>query len=173
MVRLRVFRAAGEANGSRLRVFGLSGSGEERSTLPTLRVFKASGSGDAVTATRLRVHAVSGSGVTALTVAPLTDMSGVEPESLVSITATMQLGTATSWVWRQVSGPTVSLVGSGATVTFVAPSALTVSTVVLGVVASSSSVSSVERTVSVQVFPQTLWNYSAGSWVGAPASVWL
>lgn len=173
MVRLRVFGAAWEVNGSRLRVFDLSGSGEERSSRPTLRVFKASGSGAAITLRKLDVFAVSGSGVTALTVAPLSDMSGVEPESVVSITATMQLGTATSWAWRQISGPPVSLIGSGATVTFTAPSSVTTATVVLGVIASSSSVSSLERTVSVQVLPQTLWNYIGGSWRGAPASVWL
>ncbi len=173
MARLRVYDVSGEANGLRLRVYGVSGDGEESATRPTLKVFGVTGSGAAVTARKLRVFAASGSGTTALTVAPLTDLSGVEPESTVSITATMQLGTATSWAWRQISGPAVSLVGSGATVTFVAPSSVTVATVVLGVIASSASVSSVERTVSVQVYPQTVWNYSAGVWRGAPSSVWL
>lgn len=173
MVRLRVYGASGEANGSRLRAYAVTGSGEERASRPTLRVFGVSGSGAAVTARKLRVFAVSGSGSTALTVAPLTNLTGVEPEAPVSITATMQLGSAESWTWRQISGPTVALAGVGATVTFAAPSSMTGATVVLGVIASSSSVSSVERTVSVQVFPQTVWNYNAGAWRGAPASTWL
>lgn len=66
----------------------------------------------------------------------------------VSATAT---GTVTSWAWRQISGPTVTLSGTGATRSFSAPAQATASTIVLGVTAINNGVSSVEKTATIEV----------------------
>ena len=174
MPRLRIVKVDGATQVvPRLRVQRISGTGTAAILSPRLRVQQITGTGPVPTKPRLRVLRVLASGIVSLILNPLADRSSVEPESRVQMTATVQAGNPDSWTWRQLSGPPVTLVGSGATIAFTAPSSMSTATVVLGVTASSASVVSAERTVSIQVLPQTLWNYISGTWRGAPETTWL
>lgn len=173
MPRLRVYKAeGGDTFSPRLRVLDAGGSGDVAILSPRLRVFNTAGSGVVPVTPNLRILGISGSGVASLVVAPLAALAGVEPESPVTITAVSTIGMPDGWVWRQISGPTLAMSTSGATVTFPAPSSMSGVTVMLGVTATSASVVSAERTVSVQVLPQTQWAYVGGVWRGQ-AAIWL
>lgn len=87
------------------------------------------------------------------TVSAGTDQSGVEPGSTVTLTATSSTG---SVVWSQVSGPTVTLTGSGAlTRTFVAPARFAFTTAVFRATASGSA-----DDISVAFLPATSGYYN-------------
>lgn len=93
----------------------------------------------------------------------------VEPETVVSLTAVLSGGgTADSYTWRRVSGPAVAFIGTGATITFLAPSGMPPggASVVVGVTATSGGTVSAERTVTITVLPQLRWQLSGTSWVG-------
>lgn len=131
--------------------------------------------GTASTGSKLRWgrHALEGTaGVFVNSIAAQT----VEPETTVTLTASLAGGgTPDSWTWRRVSGPAVTLVGTGATRQFIAPSGMPPAgaTVVVGVIATVAGTSSAEATVMITVLPQLRWQYEGGAWVGARRAVAL
>ncbi len=174
MPRLRLLTLSGTSPTTpRLRALRVTGTGTVAVTTPRLRVLRITGTGAVPVRPRVRVLQASGAGTVSLVLAPLSDVAGIEPESKVQITASVQVGAPDGWSWRQISGPAVTLITAGPKVEFTAPSSMSMITVVLGVTASSASVVSAERTVTVQVLPQTNWAYIGGTWKGAPAPVWL
>jgi hypothetical protein len=132
---------------------------------PRLRVHRIGADGDVITYPKLRVHRIGATGAAVVTVNPLNG-STVEPGTVVATTAVLASGGTPSWAWRQVSGPLVSLDGTGATRSFRAPSSVQGSTVVLGVTATVDGVSSVERTLTVTVLPELTWTRQNGAWIG-------
>lgn len=88
----------------------------------------------------------------------------VEPFDTVTIVADVT-GTVTSYTWRQVSGPAVTLTGSGASRSFRAPAAKNGATVVIGVIARNGTTPSTEKTASVQALPHLRWSLRAGVWI--------
>lgn len=119
--------------------------------------------------------AISGNAVPVLL--PLAPLVDVEPQDVVTLTAVTAAGSATptGWVWRQVSGPTVALTGTGAARSFEAPSALAGTVVVMGVAGTLGAVTGPEQTVSVTVLPQLSWirapGVAGGAWVGSKVVV--
>ncbi len=128
------------------------------------RIASVTGSGATLVMPRSRIGRVSGAGAVAVAVAPLTDLVNVEPGTPLVITAVAN-APADSWTWRQVSGPTVTLTPSGASVMLPAPAALTGASIVLGVRATIAGVTSTERTVTITTLPHGEWWYvGAGVW---------
>lgn len=117
---------------------------------------------------KLRWARSEATGAVAVVLAPLTDRV-VEPLTTQSITVALAAGSATptSYVWRRVSGPAVTIVGAGATVTIVAPAHLDGTSVVLGVKGVLSGVESVERTIRIDTLPHSLWASTTSGWVAA------
>ena len=87
----------------------------------------------------------------------------VEPLDTVSVVTNLEAGlVADSYTWRQISGDTVTLVGSGANRTFVAPANPVGASVVLGVTATKDSITSAETQATITVLPQTEWVFVGG-----------
>lgn len=131
----------------------------------TLSLLKVSGTGAAKTAPKLSLLKLSGAGPVTVTVtAP--PAQTVEPLATVTLTAALQNGqVADSWTWRQISGQTAGIQGTGATVTLTAPGTLAGTTLVIGVRATVGSTTSTEATVTVTVLPQIRWMLdAAGTW---------
>lgn len=96
--------------------------------------------------------------------------TSVGPGEQKSITAALASGPATSWSWRQIDGPPLTLSPEGATCSIVGPSILPPSSsiAVLGVKAFNGISESLEETVSVTVLPQLSWTrVHGGNWVGS------
>ncbi|MEW1990700.1 hypothetical protein [Microbacterium sp. NPDC078849] len=124
---------------------------------PKGRVYRAAASGTAP-ATRVgRVFRAAMAGTASVIINAFLERT-VEPMSTVSVTAVLSTGLpADSYSWRQVSGPAVAFAGSGATRSFVAPSSMAGTTVVIGVRATVGGTTSEERTLTVKVLPQIVW----------------
>lgn len=106
------------------------------------------------------------SGTAAVVVNPIPDQTNLEPESTVTITASLLGGgTADSWVWRVVSGPAVTIVGTGPSVTIAAPSDMSGASVVIGVKATVGVLQSAEVTTTITSLPQTDWWWSGTDWL--------
>lgn len=138
------------------------------STAPKLRVYKAQLTGSATTFPKLRVYKVSATGSVAAGFNPFPDRT-VEPMEVVSITAIPLPGSPTidTYAWRQVSGTSVTLSGTGATRTFTAPSVMPPgTTIVLGVQGTASGVTGPERLMTLTVVPQMIWTWNGTAWVG-------
>lgn len=150
-----------------LRVHAASLAGA--SVTPKLRVHGASVTGTVIATPKLRLFKASLAGVQAVLLAPIPAQSA-EPRATVSVTAAPASGTTTpdSYTWRQVSGPTVTLTGSGATRSFSAPSLMPGATalIVLGVKGTVSGADGPEVTVNIAVLPQTRWSWNGSAWVG-------
>lgn len=143
---------------------------------PRVRLGGVALSGAEPVVARVRLGGVALSGAPAVVVAPMAErIAG--PGELVTITPELASGgTADSWTWRRISGPTVTLLtapGGGRAVTApsVMPSSPTASgpaaTIVLGAIATVGGVTSPERTVSIAILPQLSWAWSGSAWVGA------
>lgn len=146
----------------RLRAVRLTGS---TPVVQRLRAVRLTGSGAAAAAPRLRAVRLTGSGGAAVTVAPLSDRTGVEPGSTITYTATLVGGgTADSWAWRRVSGAAIGLTATGATATFAAPSDLAGASVTVGVTATVGGVTSPEEIMTVTALPQTEWWWTDTGW---------
>lgn len=141
---------------------------------PKLTAHQISGTGAVLIIPKLTAHKISGAGTVVVAVNPPAGQT-VEPLTAVTLTATIQNGlTADSWTWRQISGPTASIVGTSGTVTLTAPAAADGATVVVGVVATVDSFASTEKTVTVTVLPQIEWRLDAsGVWRPLPPAVLL
>lgn len=109
-------------------------------------------------------------GAAAVVVQPFADVT-VEPESTVTITASLAGGgTADSWTFRRVSGPSVGILGSGATRTLTAPSTAPPAggVLVIGVQATLDGTTSPERLHTINLLPQVSWVWNGEAFVGAP-----
>lgn len=94
----------------------------------------------------------------------------IGPGEARNIVATLASGSADSWTWRQISGPTVSLSSAGNTLSITGPSVLPPNsgTAVFGVKAIDDSVESAEVTATVSILPQLSWTrVPGGDWVGS------
>lgn len=146
----------------RLRVVRATGSSP---TALKLRVTRVTGSGPVPVAQQLRVTRVTGSGALAIVVNPLPNWTGVEPESDLTITASLLGGlVADSWTWRIVTG-TAAINGTGDTVIITAPSHINGTTITVGVTGTKDAVTSAEVTFTVAVLPQTEWWWTGTAWI--------
>lgn len=135
---------------------------------PKSRVLKVSGTGSVVVTPKSRVLKVTGSGAVAVVVNPLPNLTDLEPESLVTVTASLASGvTADSWAWRVVSGPAATIFGVGAAVQITAPSNINGAVVTIGTRATLDSVQSPEVTFTLTVLPQAEWWWSDTAWTPA------
>lgn len=135
--------------------------------MATLRLFKASLAGNAIP--RLRVVGASLAGSPAVGFVPIAERT-FEPGVTCSTTVTPVAGgpTVDTYTWRQVSGPSVTLTGTGATRSFTTPSLMPGATnlIVLGVTGVSGADTGRELTFNVYVLPQTRWSWNGTEWVG-------
>jgi hypothetical protein len=94
----------------------------------------------------------------------------IGPGEQKNIVASLASGSADSWTWRQVSGPTTSMNAVGNTLTITGPSVFPPAngTSVFGVKAVDDGVESVEVTSTVTILPQLSWTrVPGGNWVGS------
>lgn len=157
---------------ARLRVGGVEASAPP--TTPRLRLGGVEASGAAPTATRLRIGGAEASGAVAVVLAAIADLA-VEPLTPLTLTAVPAVGAATpdTYTWRRVSGATVTLSTSGATVNLRAPAHLDGTFVVLGVRGTKDGIQSAEVQVRIDTTPQQLWEATAAGWVAVPPPVSL
>lgn len=94
-----------------------------------------------------------GPAVVTATITAGEDRIEIEPYSTVNLSANTLTGTVSSWSWTQLSGEPVSLTGSGASRTFVAPALTTTSTLTFQVTANSS----ITDTVTISIAPHLDW----------------
>lgn len=95
------------------------------------------------------------------------DLYGIEPWTTLTVSATAP-GTPTSWTFSQVSGPAVTLVPSGNSVTFQTPGSQTTQTIVLQAVANYAGGSpSASDNTSVEVLYATEYVNTSAGWVPA------
>lgn len=149
----------------RLRVYRSSAAGG----VPTnkVRVLRSEGVGAVPSAPRMRVLRSSGDGPLAMSLRPLTNLTGVEPSVPVTITAMPAAGSATptSYAWRQVSGTPVVVAGNTASITILGPAGMDGASAVLGVRGVIGSAQSAEQTVTVTALPQIHWTAGPAGWV--------
>jgi hypothetical protein len=155
---------------ARLRIGGLSG--DDAPVPARLRIGGLSGDGSLPATGRLRIGGLSGDGTVAVILNPLTG-STVEPLSTVNLTAVVAAGSATpdSYTWRVVSGATVSLVGTGATVSFAAPAHPNGTFTIIGVKGIKGGVQSPEQTVRIDALPHLRFKASTSGWVAVPVRI--
>lgn len=92
----------------------------------------------------------------------------VKSGATVSTTVALTSNTAAdSWTWRILSDTTgqVVLTGAGATRSFIAPTTVEGSQVILGVTATQNGETSIEQTVQVFIRPHQWWHRTAAGWV--------
>lgn len=100
---------------------------------------------------------------------PLTANAGggqaVEPFTVVTLDGRASVG-ATSWTWTQVSGPAVTIVGSGAVVGFEAPATEHGADIVIRLTASDGTTTATDD-ASISVYPCLFWRRNAANnaWV--------
>jgi hypothetical protein len=155
---------------ARLRIGGLSG--DDAPVPARLRIGGLSGDGSLPATGRLRIGGLSGDGTVAVILNPLTG-STVEPLSTVNLTAVVAAGSATpdSYTWRVVSGATVSLVGTGASVSFAAPAHPNGTYTIIGVKGIKGGVQSPEQTVRIDALPHLRFKASTSGWVAVPVRI--
>lgn len=166
----RVVRAAlvTPAAAPKGRVFRAAVTGVAPAAAPRGRVYRSAIVGTLPAARKGRVYRSRIKGTAAVVLAAIPART-VEPMSSVEITALLVGGTpAESYIWRQVSGPAVSFIGTGHTRSFTAPSAIDGTSVVIGVRAAVGGTTSDEQTVTVTVRPQLVWTrtYADPAWRG-------
>lgn len=139
------------------RVYRSALTGTLPADAPRGRVYRAGVAGTVPAARKGRVYRARALGSAAVIIAPI-PAETVEPETTVELTALLVGGTpAESYIWRVASGPDVTLMGSGHTRAFTAPSTLSGATVVIGVRAVVGSTTSTERLITTTVPPQIVW----------------
>lgn len=142
----RIFRASMVEVGPQARIYYATLDGQ---TLPRGRVLRAT---------------LEGTAKVLLETIPSPQQR--EPLETVSITAVLLSGGTPTWTWRQISGPTVTLSGSGATRSFKAPATYTGLQVVLGVRATVAGQIGDESIIVINIPAQVTWSRrGAGGWV--------
>jgi hypothetical protein len=158
---------------ARIRVGGITAS--TPATPPRIRIGGITASGAVpATAGRIRIGGITASGPAAVVLNPLEDRV-VEPLSPQTITATLapSSATPTSWSWRRISGATVSIVGTGPTITIEAPGHIDGTFVELGVKASLGGVDSAEQRIRIDTLPALRLLATSAGWVPEPPMVAL
>jgi hypothetical protein len=155
---------------ARLRIGGLSA--DTAPTAARLRIGGLSGDGVLPATGRLRIGGLSGDGTVAVILNPLT-ASTVEPLSTVNLTAVVAAGSVApdSYTWRVVSGATVNLVGTGASVSFAAPAHPNGTYTIIGVKGIKGGVQSPEQTVRIDALPHLRFKASTSGWVPVPVRI--
>lgn len=146
-----------------------------------LRIYRAQAVGDVPAAPKLRIYRAAAIGNTAVTVTAPGNVTQAEPAIAVPVTATLTSGGTPVWAWRQISGATATINGTGATVSIVPPFIMPTvsgglpddSVLTFGVRATVDGVQSTEQTFTVQVNPWPgPWLYQGGSsWAGVRPKV--
>lgn len=156
--------------------------GSAAAVTPALLLARAGATGTTFSTPALKWARVGGDGVSSVIVNPFATQTTKDAGDLVTITASLASGgTPDAWTWRVVSvTPTtavVNLTATGEIVKFVAPAAMSATgvplavTVVLGVTATDTGVTSTEKQVTIPVYPSTEWSRQpGGSWLGAPTA---
>lgn len=138
----------------------------------TTRWVSAGASGAGPEVARTRWVSAGAAGAVAVRLDPIASRT-VEPVTTVTITATPAPGSPTpeSYVWRRISGASVTLNGSGATRTFLAPAGMppTGAFVTLGVAGVIGGIPGDEQVFTISTPPCLLWAWERGSktWAGA------
>lgn len=131
----------------------------------TGRIYRAGATGTAPVTGKGRIYRAGLTGTASVLVSVIADYDNVEPETNLAITATLQGGgSADSWTWRRVSGAAIGINGTGASVSFLAPSDINGTSVVVGVTATVGPTTSPEETFTVTVLPQTEWWWTGSAW---------
>lgn len=127
-------------------------------------------SGTPAAIAKVRVAGLRASGTVAIALQSIVART-VDPFTAVSITASVLAGgPATSWEWRQLEGPVVTLTGFGPTRSFDALAMLDRHVVVLGVTGIDAAGNrSPELAVTVTVRPHTIWYSTGAAWAATPA----
>lgn len=148
--RLRQLTLTGSASNAKARIRQLSLTGSEPSKRALLRELKLIGSAAG------SLVAKAGGG------------QNVEPYSVVTLDGSASTGLPDSYAWVQVSNgaPTVTLIGSGAVVGFVAPPAATGCDVVLRLTVTKGA-STATDLATISVYPHLLW------YLAADKTTWL
>lgn len=100
-----------------------------------------------------------GSADTVPTVSLGPDLVQIEPFKNVPLSATVTAGTIGAWVWTQIAGPAVTLAGTGASRTFVAPALLNGIVLQFRVTGDGTATD----TISVTINPHLEWLKTSGS----------
>lgn len=128
-----------------------------------LRVAKVALQGTA-TNPKLRVSKVAARGTVPLVIPPVPDQWAEAYAPLTIAVSAGSLPSSTTYTWRQVSGPTVSLVDNGTNAQIVTPSAMLGTTVVLGCTPQVGAQVGDEVTATVNVYPHLFWTAVGGVW---------
>ena len=138
-----------------------------------LRIYEVGFTSTAIVPARLRIFKVGMNWTPGLVLAPFADVGPVEPETAIELVANLvdAPDLADTYTWRQISGPPVSLPGTGRGMTFITPSLLiddlpSPCEVVIGVRATKNGVTSPEQTCKVKVYPNGAWTLKNGVLVG-------
>lgn len=137
------------------------------------RVYNATWTGTAAAVPHGRVYNATWTGAAGVVLLPFTAMTGVEPLTTVTLTATLSplSAAATGYTWRYVSGTTVTVSGTGASVTIIAPGAKDGATSRIGVTATNGSVTSAEVTVDITTLPHSRFRATSTGWVPYRVSI--
>lgn len=170
----RVYRAgvATPASPPVGRVYRARVAGTAPAAAPRGRVYSAGMAGTVPAVLKGRVYRARVLGTAAVVIAPI-PAEAAEPATTVELTALLVGGTpAETYAWRVVSGPAVTLMGSGHTRTFIAPSTMDGTTIVIGVRATVGATTSTERTITITVPPQIMWTrtHADPTWRGTKLS---
>lgn len=146
MTVLRILRSSAAASipSTSLRILGASAVG---SIAAHLRILRATTSADVVP----------------VVVPPSDRILG--PGEAVSLTAALVSGTADTWTWTQLDGPTLAITGTGATRTITGPLSLwgnELTTAHVSIVATQGARTSEPAVVSVTCIPQTIFLIEPG-----------
>lgn len=136
-------------------------------SVPKVRWGRSDFEGVATVVPKVRWGRADFDGVAAVVLNPIPNQT-VEPGTVVTLTTAISSGqTADAWTWRIISG-TGTLIGTGGTRTVIAPSGMPPlgATLVVGVTATASGVTSPEQTVTITALPQLSWAWVSGAWVG-------
>lgn len=136
-------------------LIGISGEGLNDSEF-FLSLIRVTGSGVAPTGQTFDLLRVQGSGLASIVVEPFGSQREVEAFAPVTLTARVEDYVPTSYTWTQVSGPTVTLVPSGASCSFDAPGTLNGGVVLIGVTATLGAQTSVQTRAAIPVKPSTI-----------------
>lgn len=156
--------------------------GSAAAVTPALLLARAGATGTTFSTPALKWARVGGDGVSSVIVNPFATQTAKDAGALVTLTASLVTGdTPDAWTWRVVSvtpsTAVVNLTATGERCEFVAPAAMSAAgvplavTVVLGVTATDTGVTSTEKQVTIPVYPSTEWSRQpGGSWLGAPTA---
>lgn len=154
------------------RAYRASTVGTAPADAPRGRAYRAASTGTVPASRFGRAYRAAVAGTASVLLVPFAPRT-VEPMSTVSLTAGLVGGgIADSYSWRQISGPTVSLSGSGGSRSFAAPSTMAGDVVVIGVQATVGDTTSAESLITITVPPQIMWTrtHADPTWRGVRLS---